>query len=130
MNKQKNMEKIIIEQESKNCPGIVFYPAQSKLEIKGRAIPENPETIFSHLDSWITAHFERSDSLNVHIKLEYINSGSSKYMRDILKRLTILGRSGKLVKMVWIYEEEDETILELGEHYRDNADIPLEIEKA
>jgi hypothetical protein len=45
-----------------------------------------------------------------------------------LKRLTGFGHSGKLVKIKWLYEEDDEAMLELGEHYRDTAGIPLHIE--
>lgn len=121
------MEKIIIQEELKNCPGIVFFPELNKLEMAGRSIPENPELIFRRLEDWITAHFEKSEGLNVNIQLEYINSGSSKYLYEILKRLTNYGRSGKKVKIVWLYEEDDEGMLELGEHYRDTAGIPMEI---
>jgi hypothetical protein len=49
-------------------------------------------------------------------------------MYEILKRLTGFGRSGNVVKMKWLYEEDDEAMLELGEHYRDTAGIPLEVE--
>ena len=45
-----------------------------------------------------------------------------------LKGLPGIGRSGNKVKMKWLYEEDDEAMLELGEHYRDTAGIPLEIE--
>ena len=121
------MEKHVIQEELKNCPGIVYYPDENKLELVGRSIPENPELIFRRLDEWITIHFEKSKGLDVNIQLEYINSGSSKYLYEILKRLTGFGRSGKLVKMKWLYEEDDEAMLELGEHYRDTAGIPLEI---
>ncbi len=99
------MEKHVIQEELKNCPGIVYYPDTNKLELVGRSIPENPD-----------------------IQLEYINSGSSKYLYEVLKRLTGYGRSGKAVKIKWLYEEDDEAMLELGEHYRDTAGIPLEIE--
>ena len=122
------MEKYIIQEELKNCPGIAYYPDENKLELVGRSIPENPELIFRRLEDWITTHFEKSNGLNVNIQLEYINSGSSKYLYEILKRLTGYGRSGKLVKMKWLYEEDDEAMLELGEHYRDTAGIPLEID--
>jgi len=122
------MEKYIIQEELKNCPGIAYYPVENKLELVGRSIPENPELIFRRLEDWITTHFEKSNGLNVNIQLEYINSGSSKYLYEILKRLTGYGRSGKLVKMKWLYEEDDEAMLELGEHYRDTAGIPLEID--
>jgi hypothetical protein len=121
------MEKLVIQEELKNCPGIAYYPGTNKLELVGRSIPENPELIFRRLEDWLTSHFEKNNGLDVNIQLEYINSGSSKYLYEILKRLTGYGRSGKLVKMKWLYEEDDEGMLELGEHYRDTAGIPLEI---
>ncbi len=122
------MEKHVIQEELKNCPAIVYYPAANKLEMIGRSIPENPELIFTRLDNWITRHFETNDGLNVYFQLEYINSGSSKYLYEILKRLTVFSRSGKHISMKWLYEEDDEAMLELGEHYRDTAGIPLDIE--
>jgi hypothetical protein len=122
------MEKHIIQEELKNCPGITYYPDSDKLEVVGRSIPENPELIFRRLDEWITLHFEKNSGLNVAIQLEYINSGSSKYLYEILKRLTGFLKSGKKVEIKWLYEEDDEAMLELGEHYRDSAGIPLKIE--
>jgi hypothetical protein len=122
------MEKIVIQEGLKNCPGIIYYPLPNKLEMIGRSIPENPEPIFRRLDNWITRHFENNNGLNVNFQLEYINSGSSKYLYEILKRLTSFANSGKLIRMIWRYEEDDEAMLELGEHYRDTAGIPLEIE--
>lgn len=122
------MEKLVIQEELKNCPGIVYYPDTNKLELVGRSIPENPELIFRRLEEWITSHFEKNKGLDVSIQLEYINSGSSKYLYEVLKRLTGYGRSGKTVIMKWLYEEDDEAMLELGEHYRDTAGIPLEIQ--
>jgi hypothetical protein len=122
------MEKFVIQEELKNCPGIAFYPDNNKLELVGRSIPENPELIFRRLEEWLTMHFEKNNALDVNIQLEYINSGSSKYLYEILKRLTGYGKSGKSVKMKWLYEEDDEGMLELGEHYRDTAGIPLEID--
>ena len=122
------MEKHIIQEELKNCPGIAYYPDSDKLELVGRSIPENPELIFKRLDEWITLHFEKNKGLNVSIQLEYINSGSSKYLYEILKKLTGYIKSGKVVEIKWLYEEDDEAMLELGEHYRDSAGIPLKIE--
>jgi len=92
------MEKHVIQEELKNCPGIVYYPDTNRLELVGRSIPENPELIFRRLDEWITLHFEKNSELNVNIQLEYINSGSSKYLYEILKRLTGFSRSGCKIK--------------------------------
>jgi hypothetical protein len=122
------MEKLIIQEAHKNCPGIIYLLDNNTLEISGRSIPENPEMIFRRLDDWITMHFKENDSLSVNILLEYINSGSSKYLYEILKKITSYSKSGKNVTMKWLYEEDDEAMLELGEHYRDTAGIPLNIE--
>jgi hypothetical protein len=122
------MEKLIIQEELKNCPGITYDTDKNLLEISGRSIPENPELIFRKLDEWINSHFEKNQSLSANIRLEYINSGSSKYLYEILKKLTLHANSGKKVLLKWLYEEDDEAMLELGEHYRDTAGIPLVIE--
>jgi hypothetical protein len=122
------MEKLVIQEALKNCPGIIDFIDNNTLEISGRSIPENPELIFRRLSEWITGHFEKNHSLFVNILLEYINSGSSKYLYEILKKLTSYARSDKEVVMKWLYEEDDEAMLELGEHYRDTAGIPLVVE--
>ena len=122
------MEKHIIQEELKNCPGIVYYSGTNRLELIGRSIPQNPELIFRRLDDWITLHFEKHNSLDVHFHLEYINSGSSRYLSEVLIKLTELGRTTKRVSLKWLYQEDDEAMLELGEYYRDTAGIPLEIE--
>lgn len=122
------MEKIVIQEELRNCPGMVYHPDTNTLVVKGRSIPENPEIIFRRLDEWITAHFEKSNSLRVDVMLEYINSGSSKYLYEILRKLSSYIDAGKDVAIRWLYEEDDEAMLELGEHYRDAAKIPLNIE--
>jgi len=122
------MEKLVIQESLKNCPGIVYFIDNNTLEISGRSIPENPELIFKRLNDWITLHFEKNKSLYVNIVLEYINSGSSKFLYEILKKLSDYGQAGKEVTLKWLYEEDHEAMLELGEHYRDTAGIPLHIE--
>ena len=47
-----------------------------------------------------------------------------KYLKD----LQVMADQGKQVKMKWLYEEDDEAMLELGEHYRDTAGYSTEIE--
>ena len=122
------MEKQVIQEDSKNCPGIFYYPDSIQLEIIGRSIPENPELIFKRLEDWINSYFEKNSELNVSIQLEYINSGSSKYLYEILKKLTFYKKIGKTVEIKWLYEEDDESMFELGEHYGNSVGIPLKIE--
>lgn len=122
------MEVEIIQELSKNSPGIVYNPGNLTLNIKGRSIPENPEAVYKPLRDWIERHFSLSDKLNMEINLEYINSGSSKHMLEILRLLRDYHESGKDLTIKWLYEEDDEAIMELGEHYRDTSGIPIDIE--
>jgi hypothetical protein len=122
------MEKYIVQEEVKNCPSIIFYPEISKLELTGRSIPENPEPVYSNLKRWIASHFEKNGSLDITIQMEYINSGSSRHLYDILKRLDVYVRRGKKISIKWRYEKDDDAILDLGIHFRDNAGIQLDLE--
>jgi hypothetical protein len=128
MNNGKSMEKLVIQEEVKNCPLIVFYPEIRMLKVTGRSIPENPEPVYSNLARWIAGHLEKNGSLDITIQLEYINSGSSRHLYDLLRRMESYVKRGKRVSIKWRYEEDDEAILDLGTHFRDNAGIPLDIE--
>lgn len=105
-----------------------YDPEGNLLTIEGRSIPENPELIYQPLKKWIAAYFVDSDTLNIKIVLEYINSGSSKHLLDVLKILKSYFLKGKTLMIRWLYEEDDESIFELGEHFRDTSGLPIEIE--
>ncbi len=123
------MEKQIIHEQFKNSPGIIYYPDNNRLEIYGRSIPEDPDVIYTGLINWLTNHFENEKKLSVSIKLEYINSGSSKYLSQIFKRLTDYLKAGNQVRIKWICEADDESMVDLGENFRNMSGIPLEIER-
>jgi len=122
------MEVRVIQEKSPRCPGMYYDTDNNLLTVEGRSIPENPELVYKPLKEWITEYFIGSDSLNIKIVLEYINSGSSKHLLDILKILTTYYRQGKNLMITWLYEEDDESIFELGEHFRDTSGLPMEIE--
>jgi hypothetical protein len=123
------MEPQVIHEVHKNFPGIIYYPDYNRLEITGRSIPEDPEMTYNLLDEWITNYFKTNRTLSVKIQLEYINSGSSRCLFTILEKLADYFRSGKQIKIKWFYDVDDEAMFDLGEHYRNKACLPLEIEK-
>lgn len=122
------MEIKVIQEQSQKCPGMYYDPAKEVLVIEGRSIPENPESVYRPLKEWIDEYFRNSESLNLRIILEYINSGSSKHLMEVLKMLRQYRAGGKKLQIKWLYEEDDESILELGEHLRDTTGLPIDIE--
>ncbi|MDR2888042.1 MAG: DUF1987 domain-containing protein [Bacteroidales bacterium] len=122
------MEKHIIQKQSVTYPEVVYNMASGALEITGKSIPENPESLFTRIMGWIDSHLWQNNTLRVLIFLEYLNSGSSKYLLDVFKQLARHIDSGKDVDIKWQYEADDISMLELGEHYRDTVGIPIKTE--
>jgi len=121
------MENLRIDSTIKT-PEIDFDAGKQHLKISGRAIPENPEEFFSGVIQWIKAYFESKRELTtVDIQLEYINSGSSKFILDFLHLLQEMHKKGNKCKVKWYYEEDDEAVLELGKHYQSILDLDFSL---
>lgn len=118
----------IIQAGSNNIPRITYDPEEDILSITGRSIAERPESIYNPLEEWIRNHLGRFNQLRVVIFLEYINSGSSKALRDVLRMLSGYHQPQYRVRITWLYEEDDESMHELGEHYRDSAGVNMDVQ--
>lgn len=118
----------IIQKGSNNIPEITYDPEEDILSITGRSISERPEIIYNPLAEWIRAHLDRFTQLRVVIFLEYINSGSSKALRDVLRMISSYEPPKYKVRITWLYEEDDESMHELGEHYRDSAGLNMDVQ--
>jgi hypothetical protein len=117
----------IILTGSSNIPRITYDQEEDLLSITGRSIAERPEMIYTPLEQWIRSHLERFTTLKIVIFLEYINSGSSKALRDVLRMISNYRDSRYRIRITWLYEEDDESMYELGEHYRDSVGIEMEV---
>ena len=95
--------------------------------IEGRSIPEDSEFFYEPVLSWLEKYYDDSAPLtHIEIKLEYVNSGSSKYLLEFFRIVGRNYRTGHDCLVIWHYEEEDEAIQDLGEHYKTTIKIPFE----
>ena len=96
----------------------VDFNVNGNIRILGRSIPEDAGLFYNHLYSWIFRYCMKPPSLtNVHIELEYMNSGSAKSILQILKEFTTIAEKGSQVVFNWYYESGDEDMLEKGEYF-------------
>ena len=110
-----------------NSPEVEFAAKTGELSMEGRSIPEDPGEFFELLIDWINEYFlNPAKDTMMNIRLEYINSGSSKYMLEVLRIMKINHDAGKGVHISWYFEEGDESIQELGVHYEQTIQIPFE----
>ena len=121
------MKELIIEKTS-STPLVVFNPETGQLKIEGRSIPENPGEFFETLINWLKFYFDApAPYTQMDLNLEYVNSGSSKYLLGIFRLIKKKHDEGKKSIINWYYEEDDEAILSLGEHYRSTVKIPFNL---
>ena len=96
-------------------------------EISGTSRPEDPNEFFAPVFEWLDDYFISAPApleLNVHLK--YFNTSSSKVLLDIFE--TLEDNKDKVdVSVVWIYEEDDDELLDAGEELLELVEIEYEL---
>jgi hypothetical protein len=99
------------------------------LKIEGRSIPENAQEFYRPILSWLDHYLNfPAEETVLYLNLEYFNTSSSKIILDIMMRLKKNHLKGKKVVVRWLYQEEDEEMLEAGNDYASLIEIPFQIE--
>jgi hypothetical protein len=118
-------QKIILP--TKNTPEVILDP-NGIIKITGRLIPENAEDFFIPIEKWIDEYFKNPAEITyVEISLEYINSVGSKYLLDLIRKITDihLKKNSKKFIINWYYTDEDEDMLEKGTIFSSKSDVPF-----
>ena len=120
------MENLDIRPTS-STPEIKFNVDSGKLMFGGRSIPEDPGEFYDRIFAWLEKYFKETDQeTELEFRLEYANSGSSKYILEMLKDISEY-TGGENIKVIWCYEADDESIEELGELYQSTINLPIEM---
>jgi hypothetical protein len=113
--------------KSSNTPKIDFHFEEGLLQLEGRSIPENPAEFYRPVFLWVQDYFQQPQKITtIVVKLEYINSGSSKSLLELFRYIREQHLNGNECAVKWYYEEDDESVQELGEHYQYTLKIPFE----
>jgi hypothetical protein len=122
------MKDLIIE-KSYSTPTVSFNSKTGILKIEGRSIPENPSSFYDPVVTWLNEYFQTTTntSTKLDIKLDYINSGSSKSILSMLKAIKAHCDIGKNCQVNWHFEEDDESIRDLGKHFKSVLKMPFNL---
>lgn len=109
---------------TQNRPAVSFSATTGKLLISGRSIVENAIRYYDPLVEWIIQYCQNpAIKTEFHLKLEYFNTSTSKYLLSIIEHLQELYNEGKDVEIYWYSVDED--MEELGEDFNAMVDIPF-----
>ena len=121
------MKKIVIEPTA-NTPGVYFDDDKSCISIEGRSIPENPAEFYEALANWTSEKLVVPyPEVQLDFRLEYVNSASAKQILNFMRIVREKIYDGCKCRLRWFYEDDDESILELGEHLKNTLGIPIEL---
>ena len=97
-------------------PRVDFSP-EGKLEMEGRAIPEDANKFFNPLIDFV----DQIDAKEVvfDINLEYFNTAASKKLLELMKHLDANNKINT-VRINWHFEEGDEDSIETAEIYEES----------
>ncbi len=121
------MQDLIIQGTNKT-PSIDFK-INGELKIEGRSIPENTYDFYKPIVNWVeTLKNSIPSSITLTVKLEYINTSSSKLILEIFKILDEIFTSKKSeVEIVWLYDYDDDENREEGHNYKSELNVPFNI---
>ena len=113
MNQKVKISKVndLIIQGTASTPEI-YFKQSGHLSIKGKSLPEDPKKFYRPLFSW--AEELSAENVQLDIRLEYVNTSSSKNILEFIKMVDS-SNSVRHLNLNWYYEIDDIDMLEFGE---------------
>ena len=126
------MDNLIIP-DTDFTPTVNFQIESGHLELSGVSRPEDVAGFYEGPLGWLTKLEEfiqnkpeykyELPELRSSFKMTYFNSGSSKYMIQILRTLRNLTRIGVDVNIDWYFEEGDDKMQDDGEDLAEAVEL-------
>lgn len=122
-----NLPDLLIIEATRKTPEVTLDPSGS-IKIQGRSIPEDASLFFKRVIEWIDEYIALGrETTTVDLLFEYLNSGTSKHILQILKTLKETSKSNHKLIINWYYENGDDDILERGEYYATILDLKINL---
>lgn len=105
-------------------PEVDFDFAAGVLRLSGESYPDDVATFFGPVFAALRSFLEVPDERPVRFDMEllYFNSSSAKALMNIFQMLETAARDGRSIAVTWCYEENDESMQELGEDFAEDLE--------
>jgi hypothetical protein len=98
------------------------------LRMEGSSYPENAFDFFVPIIEWLTKFTtDNAKPIVMNMKLNYLNTSSTKCILDIFEILDSYIQGGHQVKLNWHYDKDDTDMMETGEELIEDFDIPFDL---
>ncbi len=118
---------VINIEHTETTPKVIFNKEKGVFIIEGKTLPENVNQFYEPLFDWLNNYVNNpNDETILEIKLEYINTASSKAIFSVFLKLEKIIENGGKAKIKWYYADDDEDMKDVGEEYADVIKVPFE----
>ena len=116
---------------TERTPEVDFNYGGNIFALRGESYPEDVTAFFEPIVSQLDEHLGglAGARVNFTFAMVYFNSSSAKVLMQIFDKLEETACNGNQVEIVWVYEEDDDNMKELGEDFGEdlvNAKFRLE----
>ena len=132
------MESLLIH-PTISTPFINFDLNSGIFEMSGVSRPEDVLDFYRPVMEWLeklesnvlakTTAGQELKKIQLEYKMDYFNTGSSKFILKITKVLGSIHQAGKDLSVTWHYEAGDEQMREDGEYLAEAADIEFNFQE-
>jgi|SRR5688572_7823204 len=111
---------------SDDTPEIILDKKGGIFEISGRSLPEDVIEFYKPVITWIEHYASAPNTATgFMVKLEYLNTASSKLIQDVL----LLLEKVKGTTIIWYFRDDDDDMEAMGHEYAEIIDLPFEFKK-
>ena len=111
--------KLLHIDRTETSPQIDMDLEQGTMEFVGRSLPANSEQFYSRVYRWLDEYLRAPrEETTVNMKLDYLDTSSSKHLYNIFDRLNAVNERGQRVHVNWHFETGDEEMAEAGKDYQ------------
>jgi hypothetical protein len=122
------MSKPVIIEKTDTTPEIILDKENNVFHIKGRSIIENAHEFYSPIISWLTGYVsDPNEYTEFYLDIYYLNSSSTLQLMKIFFKLEELRKIQKGIKVIWLYEKQDELSEERGEELKFAVELNFEL---
>ena len=114
------MKNTIIK-ETKYTPEVNLDVRNGILNIKGNSYPENTLEFYDPILNLMEEFFKNTEIIDIILNIEivYFNSSSSRVFFEIFDLIEDNSKDLNF-QINWIYENDNESVLEIGEDFKDD----------
>lgn len=116
------MENINIE-GTKNSPKVDFNFQLNVFNLDGSSYMEKPDVFFNPIIEKFKTHLiDSTGDVVFNFRMIYFNSMSTRFIMRFFDNLEPYAENGNKVSIFWYYEEDDDTMEELGEEFGEDLE--------